>query len=86
MNEKFSKLFSEAAKASKSLAKTATKTIDAVANGKQIASSQQEAQRRLDICSECKALDRSFGRCIHCGCFVVAKVKLNFEECPIKKW
>lgn len=43
-------------------------------------------KKRLDICKTCTYYDPSQGRCKHCGCFLLQKVKFSLESCPIDKW
>lgn len=43
-------------------------------------------KKRMDICKECPYFDGSQGRCKHCGCFLMHKVKFSLESCPIDKW
>jgi len=43
-------------------------------------------KKRLDICKTCTYYDPSQGRCKHCGCFLLHKVKFSLESCPIEKW
>lgn len=43
-------------------------------------------KKRMDICRECPYFDGSQGRCKHCGCFLVHKIKFSLESCPIDKW
>ncbi len=42
-----------------------------------------EAKRRA-LCVECDQYD--FGRCLECGCYLHAKVKIESETCPIGRW
>ena len=84
--ESFQVLFDEAAKATKSLAGTAIKASSSIASGKKITSTAELTQKRLDICNKCPSLDRQYGRCMECGCFVKAKTRLSFEDCPLGKW
>jgi hypothetical protein len=41
---------------------------------------------RLDICKTCPELIKLTTQCKKCGCFMAAKTKLSFAECPIGKW
>jgi hypothetical protein len=84
--DNFSNLFKEAAKVSKSLASSAAKAGVAIADGKPIIAQKNKSQERLDVCNKCKDLDKSLGRCTVCGCFVSAKVKADYESCPLGKW
>ena len=42
------------------------------------------AQKRIAICRECEHY-RMFV-CTQCGCFMPAKTRIRFTECPLKKW
>jgi hypothetical protein len=58
--------------------------------------SQEEVERRLEICRGCeffspnvKALteaEQKQERCIKCGCFMSFKARLRSQHCPIGKW
>jgi hypothetical protein len=41
---------------------------------------------RLDICKSCPELTKITMQCKKCGCFMVAKTKLEISKCPIGKW
>ena len=71
------------------------KGLKAFIRGKQVISTQNEAQRRWEICLECPHLlydqinpdtNKKDGRCTHCGCFMNVKVHYAVAECPIDKW
>jgi len=57
---------------------------------------QQLYDERFDICKKCKYLDKRFKRfCTLCGCYVSAKVKVDYyldknnksiNGCPKKFW
>jgi hypothetical protein len=42
-------------------------------------------KERLDICKDCDKLTAA-NTCKECGCFMPAKVKLKYAECPTNKW
>lgn len=42
------------------------------------------SEKRLNICKSCEKYKLGF--CIHCGCLMKLKTKINHEECPDKKW
>jgi hypothetical protein len=54
--------------------------------------SQEEAQRRLEICKgneeyyPCDYYFKATGNCKRCGCFVKLKTKFKTQSCPINKW
>ena len=63
--------------------------------GSQVIASQEEAQRRWEICKSCPELlydetnpdtNKKDGRCPLCGCFMNVKVHYAVAECPIDKW
>ena len=63
--------------------------------GSQVITSQEEAERRWEICKQCPELKydqtnpdtgKRDGRCTHCGCFMNVKVHYAVAECPINKW
>ena len=71
------------------------KGLKAFIRGKQIITSQEEAERRWKICLECPKLlydetnpdtNKKDGRCTECGCFMNVKVHYATAECPIGKW
>lgn len=45
---------------------------------------EQEAIRRVKICSDCASNNNSF--CRQCGCWIPAKARSMDEGCPINKW
>lgn len=45
---------------------------------------KQTAKMRMDICKACPNL--ALNLCKECGCFMPAKTKLAWTECPIGKW
>ena len=59
-----------------------------VAEGNDVTVSDEEKQRRLDICNGCPSLKSLAGQmqCGECGCFLKAKAGLNSMKCPKGKW
>lgn len=82
----YSSLFEQGAKVAKGMANLIAKTSNAIAHGEKIMSPAEIAHRRINICEKCPSLDKDLGRCLECGCFVKAKTRVNFEECPLGKW
>ena len=71
------------------------KGLKAFIRGKQVISTQKEAQRRWEICKGCPELlydqtnpdtGKKDGRCPHCGCFMNLKVHYAVAHCPLDKW
>ena len=77
------------------LAVTHWKSLKAWVKGSQVITSQEEAERRWEICKACPKLlydetnpdtGKKDGRCPLCGCFMNVKVHYAVAECPIGKW
>ena len=49
-----------------------------------IAVSDEEYERRLDICKDCDKLNA--GTCMSCGCYVEIRAAAKISKCPTKKW
>ena len=71
------------------------KTLKSWLKGSQVITTQEEAERRWEICKQCPHLlydqvnpdtNKKDGRCTHCGCFMNVKVHYAVAECPIGKW
>ena len=71
------------------------KSLKSWVRGSQVIASQDEAERRWEICKQCPHLKydetnpdtgKRDGRCTHCGCFMNVKVHYAVAECPIDKW
>lgn len=56
--------------------------------GNDILVSEEEKQRRLDVCKGCPALQNLAGQmqCGDCGCFLKLKAGLNSMVCPRNSW
>jgi len=59
--------------------------LDAL-NPKTKRASDDLAKERLDICLSCPELIKVTKQCKKCGCFMVAKTKLESAKCPLGKW
>lgn len=46
--------------------------------------SDEEYEKRLGICKECKKLTE--GTCLACGCYVELRALGKETSCPMKKW
>lgn len=47
---------------------------------------EEEADRRFDICKSCPEIISLTKTCKICGCFMAAKTKIKRASCPIGKW
>jgi len=77
------------------IATTHWKSLKSWIKGSQVITSQEEAERRWEICKKCPHLlydqvnpdtNKKDGRCTHCGCFMNVKVHYAVAECPIGEW
>ncbi len=77
------------------IATTHWRSLKSWLKGSQVIASQEEAERRWDICKECPKLlydqenpdtGKVDGRCTECGCFMNIKVHYAVAHCPIDKW
>ena len=48
--------------------------------------SPKVAQSRQNICNSCEHRRKFVNQCSICGCFLTAKTKMLYAECPLKKW
>lgn len=48
--------------------------------------SEEKSVKRYDICKACPELIKLTNQCKKCGCFMVAKTKLELATCPLGKW
>ena len=71
------------------------RSLKAFIKGSQVITTQEEAERRWEICKGCEFLlydqtnpdtNKKDGRCSHCACFMNVKVHYAVAECPIDKW
>ena len=77
------------------LATTHWRSLKSWIKGSQVITTQEEAERRWEICKQCPHLlydqvnpdtNKKDGRCTQCGCFMNVKVHYAVAECPIDKW
>ena len=71
------------------------KSLKSWLKGSQVITTQEEAERRWEICKKCPHLlydetkpdtGKKDGRCVECGCFMNVKTHYATAECPIGKW
>jgi len=70
----------------KNLLSTAKDIVSGVLRGEDVYVSDDEATRRLSICSSCPFFVQESKRCTKCGCFMEKKVLFTQTHCPIDKW
>lgn len=46
----------------------------------------EKARERYQICLECEHMEKNFGICKKCGCWLKGKTQLPGASCPIGKW
>lgn len=59
--------------------------VNHIADGLKQAS-EEEYNKRIDICKTCEKYDAGSNRCGQCGCFLKIKASWNSEKCPLNKW
>lgn len=47
---------------------------------------EEQGEARYAICKACPELIKLTKQCKKCGCFMVAKTKLEAATCPLGKW
>ncbi len=62
-----------------------TAGVNYVASGFENAS-EEERNRRLDICRGCSQYDKSQNRCYKCGCGLGLAISLQSKHCPDGLW
>lgn len=68
------------------LVESSKKIIETYKESGQILATEENANKRLEICSICSFYNKDSSRCLKCGCFMIAKTKLQAMVCPIGKW
>ena len=77
------------------IATTHWRSLKSWLKGSQVITTQEEAERRWEICKQCPKLlydetnpdtNKKDGRCTKCGCFMNVKTHYATAECPIDKW
>ena len=48
--------------------------------------SEEDSQKRLDICLQCDRLVKKINQCKECGCLMNLKTQLPHAYCPLGKW
>jgi hypothetical protein len=66
------------------LTRDVIKTVQTASQG--VKASDEDANRRKEICEKCEFFNKSQQRCTKCGCFMAVKVYLKASNCPINKW
>jgi hypothetical protein len=49
-------------------------------------STEEVSNLRMSMCNNCPELVKLTSQCKKCGCFMIAKTKLESAKCPIGKW
>ena len=65
-------------------AAAAARVIAATLTGQQVAAADDVIAARRAACGACPDLQN--GRCLRCGCYYSAKIRLATEKCPVGKW
>ena len=59
--------------------------LDAV-KGNKVFVSDEEREKRMEICRACEHYHAEQVRCLKCGCFLEHKSTYSAAACPINKW
>jgi hypothetical protein len=70
----------------KNLGNSVVRNIRSVASGNNLRLSDEEANKRFEICNNCEFFNKLDNRCLKCGCYMAIKTYLKAERCPIGKW
>ena len=49
-------------------------------------STDEEKERRAEICSTCPSLIKDEYKCGECGCYLKYKISWATQDCPLGKW
>ena len=60
--------------------------ISDVLKGNQLFASEEEQNRRMEICKACDQFSQEDIRCRKCGCYLQQKTSLTASKCPLNKW
>jgi hypothetical protein len=47
---------------------------------------EEDSEKRFEICKQCPELINITKQCKKCGCFMIAKTKIEISRCPLGKW
>ena len=67
----------------KNLTKSALTAARSVLQGQPLKESDNEAQRRLEICKRCEFFRQVDQRCSRWGCYMAVKTYLKSSKCPL---
>ena len=62
------------------------RNVQSIASGNPLNVSDEEKNKRLNICRGCEFFDKVAERCSKCGCYMALKTYLKAEKCPVGKW
>lgn len=68
----------------KNLLNTAANVVKGVAAGESLSVTDEQANKRLEICKSCEYYVGE--RCTQCGCYMSVKTHIRAANCPVGKW
>lgn len=74
------------AQEAKNIISSAKRVAQNISSGQQVLATNEEYNRRNNICQTCPLYDLKQNRCSKCGCYLKAKLRLATEHCPLNKW
>ena len=78
--------YPSAAEQAKNIVNLVQDAISDVLKGNQLFASEEEQNRRMEICKACDQFSKEDIRCRKCGCFLQQKTSLTASKCPLNKW
>jgi hypothetical protein len=70
----------------KNIVRTTVDSVKGIAEGNPLNVSNDDANRRKNICEGCEFYQKTSQRCTKCGCFMAVKTYIKAAVCPIGKW
>lgn len=70
----------------KNLTNSLIKNTKSVLSGNSLNVTDEEKNKRFEICKACDFFEPVNQKCSKCGCYMSIKTYLKAENCPIGKW
>lgn len=68
------------------LSRAAASALGAAVRGEAVVSTPEQVAARRAECDACPHFVAETERCLACGCFIAAKIRLSTERCPVGRW
>lgn len=70
----------------KNVSGSIVRNVQSVVAGNSLNVTDEEKNRRFDICKACEFFRPDSQRCSKCGCYMSLKTYLKAEKCPVGRW